>query len=159
MNVKIQVALIGIFGGLVGGAFTSVAGYFLGLEATRQELLQEVRSEAYVDWLNVRLLKLQAEQVKKGDDSEAVRLTEKFKLEGRQAIGRVGVYGDRRVVGVLSAWLLASNQKKPCTFSTWTQEIELFQSMRATLFPKEDRISDDDLSVILFGCREPNQRN
>lgn len=169
MNGKMLAALIGAIGGLVVGAVTTTASHYLGLEATRQEFLQEARREAYVDWLNARLFGLQAEQMLKAAqvkeldakereaaEAEAESLKEKFRLEGRQALSRIAVYGDRRVVGALAAWLRAFEYRKPCTFSRWTQDIKVYQSMRAAQFPKEDRVSDGDLSVMLFGCTEPN---
>ena len=56
VKVPVLAALIGALGGLVGGGVTTVANHFFALEASRQELLQEARRNAYVEWLNVRTL-------------------------------------------------------------------------------------------------------
>ena len=160
MNVKIQVVLIGTLGGLVGGGVTTVASHFFGLEASRQELLQTARRNAYVEWLEVRLLGVQADDLREENrEEEADSVREEFDLKGRQVLGRIAVYGDQNVVRAVATWVRTFEEKiEPCTFQQWAEDIAVYQKMRGSLIPEEQAVSDTDLSVILFQCSEPTAR-
>lgn len=157
MDVKIQAALIALIGGLVGGGVTAAVTHIFGLEASRQELLQTARRNAYVDWLQARQLGVRAERLREVDSAEAERLDMLYALEGWQTLGRIGVYGDPEVVKAVAAWIRTNEGSGPCTNPAWEQDISVYQSMRASLMQEERAISDTDLSDVIFGCSEPTK--
>ena len=166
MNLNIQVALIGALGGLVGGIVTASTAHYLGLESSRQELLQIERRSAYVGWLKARQLGVRAAQLREDDaaqlreddNAEAEQLYRQFKLEGPQNLARIGVYGDTKVVESVAEWLRVFETTKPCPPAQgWKQDIAVYQSMRASLMKNEKTVSDAELSVVIFGCSEPTE--
>ena len=159
MDLRLQAALIGALGGLIGGSVSAAASHFFGLEATRQELLQTARRNAYVDWLEVRQLGVRADELRKEKSVEADRVKNEFDLKGRQVLGRIGVYGDENVVRAVATWVRSFEETKPCTTKGWKDDIAVYQSMRSNLITEgEQAVSDTDLSVVIFGCAEPIER-
>ena len=155
MDAKIQVALIGALGGLVGGGVTVAASHYFGLEATRQELLQSARRDAYVEWLQVRELGRKASRLRETNPEEADSLLNEYQLKGSQVFGRIAVYGDRIVVETVATWM-RNFEYPPCTDLAWEEEIAIYRSMRGSLLSEEQSVDDDDLSMILHGCSQPN---
>lgn len=173
MEVKVPVlaALIGALGGLVGGGVTTVADHFFGLEASRQELLQEARRNAYVEWLNVRTLFRHSGKLRVvGKHVEADKVFREFELKGREVMGKIAAYGGQDVVKSVARWYRADGRLRPCTSSSLEEEqalgkeqalaaeINVHQAMRGDLMPKEQPVSDADMSVLLLQCDMPTAR-
>jgi len=162
MQVDIKTALIGAIGGLVGGALIALMSHFLGLEASRQELLQTARRNAYVLWLEVRTLSRQADKLEhQGKSDEAAELKREFHRKGREVMGKIATYGGHKVVEAIAAWYRTHTSLKPCACSssqakqTLMAEINAQQAMRGDLMPEEDPISDADMALLLLQCELP----
>ncbi|MFQ5804242.1 MAG: hypothetical protein ACE5JQ_15235 [Candidatus Methylomirabilales bacterium] len=173
MEVKVQIlaALIGAIGGLVGGGVTTVADYYFGLEAGRQERLQEARRNTYVQWLDVRQLHKQSGILRAaGKNDEADEVRAEFALKGRQIMGKIAVYGGQNVVESVARWYRTDVRLGACISSSleeeeylnekqmFAAEIDVHQAMRGDLMPQEQLVSDADMSVLLFQCEMPTAR-
>ena len=156
LKTPVLVAVIGALGGLVGGGVTSVADYFFGLQAKRQELLQEARRNAYVDWLSVRTLSREVDQLEsERRKAEADALLKKYDREGRAAMGKIATYGGSGVVRSAAKWYRTDATTIPCDDSSPRKlkaEIDLHQAMRSDLLPQEERVSDADMALLLLQC-------
>jgi len=160
MNINIQAALIGLLAGLIGGTVTAAASHFFGLEASRQELLQTASVSAYIDWLDIRQLAVQADRLREENIAEAAQLDKEYDLKAKQVFGRIGVYGDQAVVRAVATWARSFKHTKSCVgpMQRWKPDINIYQSMRSSLIPDEQAVSDTDLSIVIFGCSEPTRR-
>jgi hypothetical protein len=162
MHIDIKTALIGAIGGLVGGALIALMGHFLGLEATRQELLQTARRDAYVDWLEIRTLSREVDELKdRGKSGETYNVERNYDREGREAMGKIATYGGQKVVKAIAMWYRASGVLDPCPYSSSQDkqalmaEINAQQAMRGDMIPEEDPVSDADIAVLLLQCELP----
>ncbi len=169
MDVKVPIlaALIGAIGGLVGGGVTTAADYYFGLEASRQERLQEARRNAYVQWLEVRTLSGQVDELKamekhvEAKKLERMKLERKFDSKGREVMGKIATYGGQNVVESVARWYRADGKLRPCTYSSLqnkkvlTTEIKAHQAMRGDLMPDEELVSDADMAALLLQCDMP----
>jgi len=98
-KIKIQVAMIGVLGVVVGALLT----YYFTSRQQRNALMEEAQREAYVHFLIVRELPFQIEDAKnRGDTLLARTLEDKWNLEGAQAVNRIAIYGTKEVVSDLA---------------------------------------------------------
>lgn len=159
MDIKVPIlaALIGALGGLVGGSVTAVTRHFMGLEANRQDLLREERRNAYVDWLEVRTLSRQIDDLiadNKIEQSEKKR--DEFDLKGRSVMGKIATYGGAEVVRSVAHWYRTDSQITTCKDAgseDLKSEIAAHQAMRRDLMPNEAAVSDEDMTLLLLQCR------
>ena len=157
MDVKspLLIALIGAIGGIVGGGVTSTVDYHLGLEANRAELLQEARREAYVEWLTVRTLWREYEELEaEGKHAEAEKTKGEFDRKGRAVMGKIATFGGKEVVQSLAQWYRVAGLE-PCAPSTKNDraaELVSHRAMRADLMPDEPAVSNKDMAILLLQC-------
>ena len=167
MEVKVTAlaALIGALGGLFGGGVTSVVDYFFGLEASRQELLQEARRKTYSDWSYVRTLSRHSEDLGADEErDEAEKARREFDLKGREVMGNIAVFGGQSVVKSVAMWYRTDVTLKPCSASSLEEkkaleaEINVHHAMRGDLLGEEQAVSDAEMSLLLLQCDMPTAR-
>lgn len=151
----ILIALIGVVGGIVGGAISSTADYYLGMEAQQAESLQEARRQAYVEWLTVRTLWREIDDLgAKGKSTEAERLKTEFDRKGRAVMGQIATFGGPRVVASLAEWYRVRGLQ-PCAAEEkkdLAAELSSHREMRSELLPDEPPVPNSEMAILLFQC-------
>lgn len=162
MHIDYKTALIGAIGGLAGGVLIAGISHFLGLEASRQELLKAARRDAYVQWLEVRTLFREVLQLKdKGKNVEAYKVEQNYHRKGREVMGKIATYGGKKIVESMAMWYRKDDKLRPCTYSSLQDkealmaEIHIHQDMRYDLMPDEDLVIDANMAVLLLQCDLP----
>jgi len=159
VKVSILVALIGLVGALVGGVITAGLNYYFGLASSRHGLLQDARRATYSQWLEVRTLSRQVDELRtKGNHVDADKIEREYDKKGREVMGKIATYGGQKVVKSVAQMYRTDPRLKPCTYSSshdkeaLAAEISAQQVMRRELVPEEDAVSDADMAVLLLQC-------
>ncbi len=136
--------------------------YYFGLEESRQERLQEARRNAYLQWLNVRTLSRQVDELRAdGEHVEADKDEREYHRKGRTVMGAIATYGGQNVVESVARLYRTDENLRFCTYSclqnkkALTAEINAHQAMRGDLLPDENPVSDADMAVLLLQCDLP----
>lgn len=122
------IAIVGIFGVLVGAAATSLGDYMIDEESAKRA----IQLDAYKEYVNSQV----------GNDI----------IKSQR---KIAIYGQLEIAKNVAAVIAVGRGDNICKGARWLPTVKLNQAIRQEFHPNAAELSNKDLSLLLMGCIPP----
>ncbi len=157
MTGKLQGTLVTAGIGAIGGLVAVLLGHVMGLSAERQELLEQARRDAYVEWAEVRELHTLVDHLRAvGKSAPADSVMTLFNVGAQKVGNRIAIYGEKQVVEALSAYFSQIYSATPACPESWQKDVAIYRGMRHSLLGTREAVNDSILAFLVLRCVAPS---
>jgi hypothetical protein len=142
MQSNILVAILSLFGVIVGAMLTAASQYYFTRMTESSKTYQNLRTTAYVDFIRstAEIAMSQKMQDKEKELKGSINLTD--------AKGRIGIYGSKQVVAAIAAFFRNYGAlTSPAAYSAF---LEIVRTMRSETPGGEEAIPIANMGQLLF---------